>query len=99
MKAIIKSGGLQYIVEESATIFLEKLDAAEGEEYTFKEVLLVGNKIGNPLVEGALVKGVVQKQGKKKKIVVYRHNPKSTHKRKLGHRQLYTRVLITEIQA
>lgn len=99
MKAVIKSGGLQYVVEEGSTIFLEKLDIAEGAECVFKEVLLVGDRIGEPFVEGAEVRGVVQKQGKKKKIVVYRHNPKSTHKRKLGHRQLYTRVLITKIKA
>ncbi|WP_029513341.1 50S ribosomal protein L21 [Mycoplasmopsis primatum] len=98
MIAIIETGGKQIIVKEGETIFIEKVDAVEGSKFTFDKVLLVGDKIGKPYVKGAKVVGEVQKQGKAKKIVVYRHNAKSTHKRKLGHRQPYTRVKITKIE-
>lgn len=95
MKAIIKTGGKQLLVKKDDIIFIEKIDGNEGDKISFDQVLLFGDKIGKPLVKGALVEGIIQKQGKSKKIVVYRHNAKSTHKRKLGHRQPYTRVLIT----
>ncbi len=94
--AIIKAGGKQLKVVENDTIFIEKIDGDVNQEVNF-EVLLVNNQIGRPLVPGAKVVGIIQKQGKQKKIVVYRHNAKSTHKRKYGHRQPYTRVLITKI--
>ncbi|WP_029906153.1 50S ribosomal protein L21 [Mycoplasmopsis opalescens] len=97
MKAIIETGGKQILVEEGQTIFIEKIEGAEGSKVTFDKVLLVGEKIGKPYVEKAKVEGLIQKQGKAKKIIVYRHNAKSTHKRKLGHRQPYTRVNITSI--
>ncbi|VEU59392.1 50S ribosomal protein L21 [Mesomycoplasma neurolyticum] len=98
MFAIIKTGGKQLLVKKDDTIFIEKINVEEGKEVVFDEVLLVGSKIGTPFVSNASVKGVVEKQGKSKKIIVYRHNAKSTHKRKLGHRQPYTRVKITEIK-
>lgn len=98
MFAIIKTGGKQIIVKKDETIFVEKLEGKEGDKVTFSEVLMVGDKLGKPLVEGASVNGVIEKQGKQKKIVVYRHNAKSTHKRKYGHRQPYTRVKITEVK-
>ncbi|WP_033161038.1 50S ribosomal protein L21 [[Mycoplasma] collis] len=99
MFAIIKTGGKQLLIKKDDTIFIEKLDVEEGREVVFDEVLLVGSKVGTPFVQNAVVKGIVEKQGKSKKIIVYRHNAKSTHKRKLGHRQPYTRVKITEIKA
>ncbi|MCP4337208.1 MAG: 50S ribosomal protein L21 [Mycoplasma sp.] len=98
MFAIIKTGGKQIIVKENDIIYIEKVDIEEGKKITFKEVLVLGDKIGKPLVSGASVEGVVEKQGKQKKIVVYRHNQKSTHKRKYGHRQPYTRVKITGLK-
>ncbi|CAL59255.1 50S ribosomal protein L21 [Mycoplasmopsis agalactiae] len=97
MIAIIETGGKQILVKEGETIFIEKIEGAEGSKVTFDKVLLLDNKIGKPYVESAKVIGEIQKQGKAKKIVVYRHNAKSTHKRKLGHRQPYTRVKITGI--
>ncbi|QDY87060.1 50S ribosomal protein L21 [Mycoplasma anserisalpingitidis] len=98
MKAIIETGGKQLLVEVDQTIFIEKIEGNEGDNVTFDKVLLVDSKIGQPYLTGASVTGVIEKQGKAKKIVVYRHNAKSTHKRKLGHRQPYTRVKITEIK-
>ena len=98
MLAIIKTGGKQLLVKKDDVIFIEKIEGKEGDKITFNEVLLVGDKVGTPLVNGASVTGVIEKQGKSKKIIVYRHNAKSTHKRKLGHRQPYTRVKIQEIK-
>ncbi|QSF13670.1 50S ribosomal protein L21 [Mycoplasma sp. Mirounga ES2805-ORL] len=98
MIAIIETGGKQILVKKDQTIFIEKIEGKEGSEVTFENVLLVDNKVGKPFVKGAKVTGEIQKQGKAKKIVVYRHNAKSTHKRKLGHRQPYTRVLIKKIE-
>ena len=98
MFAIIETGGKQIKVAKDAIIFVEKLEGKEGESITFDKVLFVDNKIGKPYVEGASVTGVIEKQGKQKKIIVFRHNHKSTHKRKYGHRQPYTRIKITEVK-
>ncbi len=98
MFAIIKTGGKQIIVKKDDVIYIEKVEVEEGKKITFNEVLVMGDKIGKPLISGASVEGVVEKQGKQKKIVVYRHNQKSTHKRKYGHRQPYTRVKITGLK-
>ncbi|BAW18497.1 50S ribosomal protein L21 [Mycoplasmopsis bovigenitalium] len=97
MLAIIETGGKQILVKEGQTIFIEKIEGEEGSKVKFDKVLLVGDKIGKPYLEKAYVEGVIQKQGKSKKIIVYRHNAKSTHKRKLGHRQPYTRVEVQKI--
>ncbi|MBR3832491.1 MAG: 50S ribosomal protein L21 [Mycoplasmataceae bacterium] len=98
MIAIIKTGGKQLLVKKDDVIYIEKVEGNQGDKVTFSEVLLVDKKIGKPFVKGAVVSGIIEKQGKGKKIVVYRHNAKSTHKRKLGHRQPYTRVKIDEIK-
>lgn len=98
MFAIIQTGGKQLLVKKDDSIFIEKIEGQEGDQVVFDQVLCLGSKVGSPLVNGATVVGVIEKQGKQKKIVVYRHNAKSTHKRKLGHRQPYTRVKILELK-
>ena len=98
MIAIIKTGGKQLLVKKNDVIFVEKIEGKEGDKVNFDQVLLIGDKIGTPIVQGANVTGIIEKQGKSKKIIVYRHNAKSTHKRKLGHRQPYTRVNIEELK-
>ncbi|BBU47472.1 50S ribosomal protein L21 [Mycoplasmopsis felis] len=98
MLAIIETGGKQLLVREGQTIFIEKIEGEVGTKVNFDKVLLVDYKIGQPYLKNALVTGIIEKQGKAKKIVVYRHNAKSTHKRKLGHRQPYTRVKIESIK-
>lgn len=98
MLAIIKTGGKQLLVKKDDVIYVEKLDAKEGDKVSFEEVLLLGDKIGNPFVKGAKVEAQVEKQGKAKKIIIYRHNAKSTHKRKMGHRQPYTKLKITSVK-
>lgn len=98
MFAIIKTGGKQLLVKKDDVIFIEKIEGKEGDKVSFKEVLMHDKKIGKPFLDGVSVDGVIEKQGKQKKIVVYRHNAKSTHKRKYGHRQPYTRVKITGVK-
>ena len=102
MYAIIETGGKQIQVEKGASIFVEKLDVAEGETVTFENVLAYNDgkttKVGAPYVEGVKVTGKVEKQGKAKKIIIFKYKQKkgSTH-RKQGHRQPYTRILIEDI--
>ncbi|SEP93463.1 50S ribosomal protein L21 [Piscibacillus halophilus] len=102
MYAIIETGGKQIKVEEGQSVFIEKLDAEAGEEVTFDKVLFVGGdnvKVGSPVVEGATVTGKVEKQGKGRKITVFKYKPKKNYKRKQGHRQPYTKVTIEKINA
>ena len=101
MLAIIETGGKQYKVNEGDVIFVEKLDAAEGDKITFDRVLVVsdadGIKVGAPVVEGAAVTANVLKNGKAKKIYVMTYKSKKNEKRKMGHRQPYTKVQIEKI--
>ncbi|GAJ38227.1 50S ribosomal protein L21 [Saccharococcus caldoxylosilyticus] len=102
MYAIIETGGKQIKVEEGQEIYIEKIDAQEGETITFDKVLLVGGetvKIGNPTVEGATVTAKVQKHGRQKKIIVFKYKAKKNYRRKQGHRQPYTKVVIEKINA
>ncbi|MFV0425106.1 MAG: 50S ribosomal protein L21 [Bacilli bacterium] len=99
MFAIIQTGGKQYKVSEGDTIYIEKLEVEAGKKVTFDEVLMAGDKIGQPLVDGAVVEGVVEKHGKGKKIIVFKHKAKKGYKRKQGHRQPYTKVEIKKIKA
>ena len=101
MYAIIETGGKQYKVEEGSVIFVEKLEVAEGESVTFDKVLAVANgddlTIGTPVVAGAKVVGKVAKQGKAKKIYVFKMKRKKNYRRKIGHRQPFTKIEITKI--
>ena len=103
MHAIIETGGKQYKVAEGDTLFIEKLPVEAGEAVTFDKVLAVidGDKItvGTPVVEGAKVDGSVVKNGKGKKVIVFKYNPKKGSRRKQGHRQPYTKVTIGKIEA
>ena len=98
MKAVIRHGGKQYYVTERTVLFLEKIAANENDAVTFDEVLMLDDKIGNPLVKGATVSGKVLKQGKGKKITIYTYKQKgNSNRKKQGHRQPYTKVEITKI--
>jgi ribosomal protein L21 len=100
MYAVIKTGGKQIKVEAGDTIFVEKLDVEAGETYTFDKVLFVGGevtKVGAPYLEGATVSATVEKQGKSKKIIVYKYKPKKSYHKKQGHRQPYTKLIIDSI--
>ena len=100
MYAVIETGGKQYKVQQGDVVFIEKLDAEEGAAVTFDKVLVVGGddlKVGAPYVEGATVTATALKQGKAKKIIVYKYKPKKGYHKKQGHRQPYTKVEITAI--
>lgn len=97
MYAIFVTGGKQYRAEVGSEIFVEKLEVEAEQEVVFDQVLLVGDKVGQPYVEGAKVVGVVKKHGKAKKIIVYKYNSKKNYHKKQGHRQAYTKVVIKEI--
>ncbi|HBY90677.1 MAG: 50S ribosomal protein L21 [Ruoffia tabacinasalis] len=102
MYAIIKTGGKQVKVEEGQTIFIEKLDVNEGDTVTFDEVVLVGGedtKIGAPFVEGATVEATVEKQGRGKKVTIFKYRRRKDSHTKQGHRQPYTKVTINSINA
>lgn len=102
MYAIIVTGGKQYKVSEGDELFVEKLDAAEGEAVKFDKVLAVSGDntvIGTPVVEGASVDATVVKNGKAKKVIVFKYKPKKGSKTKQGHRQPYTKVKIEKINA
>jgi len=101
MYAIIETGGKQVKANLGETIFVEKLDVEEGSTYTFDRVLLVANDeavtVGNPYVLGATVTAKVEKQGKAKKIVVFHYRAKKNERKKQGHRQLYTKLVVEKI--
>jgi len=103
MYAVIETGGKQYKVQQGDVIYIEKLDASEGDVVKFDKVLLVSKEgglvLGSPLVAGATVSAKVEKQGKEKKIIVYKYKPKKNYSKKQGHRQPYTKVTIESIQA
>ena len=101
MKAIIVTGGKQYTVAEGDVLFVEKLNAEEAATVKFEQVLAIldgeNTKIGTPVVEGAKVEAKVVKNGKAKKITVFKYKAKKNEKKKIGHRQPYTKVEITKI--
>lgn len=103
MYAVILTGGKQYKVSEGDTLFIEKLNVEEGDAVTFDKVLMAGEgddvKVGAPLVEGATVEAKAVKNGKAKKIYVFKMKRKKNYRRKKGHRQPYTKVEITKINA
>ena len=102
MYAIIETGGKQIRVEVGQQIFVEKLEGEAESEITFDKVLLIGDKkatIGTPYVKGATVVGKIVKQGKSKKIRVFKYKNKHNYHRTRGHRQPYTCVVIESINA
>ena len=101
MQAVIVTGGKQYSVKEGDIIFIEKLNVEAEETVTFDQVLAVldgeNSKFGAPVVSGASVEAKVLKNGKGKKIHVLKYKAKKNEKKKIGHRQPYTKVEITKI--
>lgn len=102
MYAIIETGGKQYKVAEGEMVKVEKLEAGVGDKITLDQVLMIGDdngsKIGNPLVEGAKITAAVLEQGRGKKIVVYKYKKRKNERKKQGHRQAYTKLLIEKIE-
>ncbi|MCX7714277.1 MAG: 50S ribosomal protein L21 [Clostridia bacterium] len=103
MYAIIETGGKQYKVSEGDTIFVEKLDVEDGASYVFDKVLAISDgdnvRFGAPTVDGASVTANVVKNGKAKKIYVFKMKRKKNYRRKKGHRQPFTKLVIEKINA
>ena len=102
MYAVIRTGGKQYRVSEGQTLRVEKLPQAEGEAVSFAEVLMVGGdsfKVGQPTVAGAKVEAKVKSHYRGPKIIVFKFRRRKNYRRKNGHRQPYTDVVITGISA
>ena len=102
MYAIIKTGGKQYRVQQGDTLQVEKLEGEEGSEIQFNDVLMYSDgeqiKLGEPVIENAMVKAHIIDQGKKKKIIVFKYKRRKGYKRTRGHRQHYTAVKIDSIE-
>ena len=103
MQAIIVTGGKQYKVTEGDVLFIEKLEAEAGEAITFDQVLAIldgdNANFGAHTVEGASVEATVVKNGKGKKVRIFKYNPKKGYRKRQGHRQPYTKVQIGAIKA
>ncbi len=101
MYAIIETGGKQYRVSEGTICNVEKLDTGIGEEVVFDKVLLIKNEerteVGSPYLTGRKVSAKVLEHGKGKKIIVFKFKPKKNYRRKKGHRQPFTRIIIEKI--
>ena len=101
MYAIIETGGKQYKVQEGDVVFVEKLNAEEGDSVNFDKVLFMsddsGVTPGKPFIEGAKVEGKVLAHGKSKKVIVFKYKPKKNIRKKQGHRQPFTKVQIDKI--
>ena len=98
MKAIFVTGGKQYVVNENEELYVEKLNIESGKKVVFDEVLYVDGKVGTPTVKGAKVTAEVVKNGKQKKITVFHYRPKKKFRKKQGHRQPYTKIIIKKIE-
>lgn len=100
MNAVIKVGGKQYYVTEGSEIYVEKLNATEGDVVNFEQVLMLDGKVGSPYLTNATVSGEVVKNGKQKKIRIFKYKNKSrANRRTQGHRQPYTKIKITKVSA
>ena len=101
MYAIIATGGKQYRVSEGDTIYVEKLEKEVGEIVSFPVMMLSGEtiEVGSPFINGASVTGKIVKHGKGEKIIIFKYKSKKNYRRKAGHRQPFTQVEITGINA
>ena len=97
MYAIFVVGGKQYRAQAGDVLYVEKLEGEAGAEVVFDQVLIAGDKIGQPYIEGAKVTGTIEKQGLGKKIVVFKYKSKKNERKKQGHRQAYTKLVVESI--
>ena len=102
MYAIVETGGKQYQVEEGRYLDVELLDGEKDSKVVFDKVVMIVNgkksKVGQPYVAGASAEGTIVKHDKDKKIIVYKQRPKKGYRRKQGHRQGFTRVMISKVR-
>ena len=98
MKVVVETGGKQYYVEEGSIIFVEKIDAKEGSTVTLPNVLMADGISGRPYLTNVKVTAKVLKQGKDKKIKVFKYVQKNNYHKTQGHRQPYTKLEIEAIE-
>ena len=98
MKVVLETGGKQYYVEEGSIIFVEKIDAPEGSIVTLPNVLMANGVSGRPYLTSVKVSATVLKQGKGKKVKVFKYVQKNNYHKTQGHRQPYTKLEITKIE-
>ena len=102
MFAIVETGGKQYQVEEGRYLDVELLDGEKDSKIVFDKVVMIVNgkksKVGQPYVQGASAEGTIVKHDRAKKVIVYKQRPKKGYRRKQGHRQGFTRVMISKIR-
>jgi large subunit ribosomal protein L21 len=100
--AILETGGKQYKVSPGETLRVEKLPGSRGDSLVFDKVMAVSSdgdiKVGNPYVEGAIVKGTIVRQGKARKIRVFKYRAKTNYRRRYGHRQAFTEVRVDSVE-
>jgi large subunit ribosomal protein L21 len=103
MYAIIATGGKQYRVQEGDIVYVEKLDAEVDSTVEFKEIVALSAEgklsVGKPVIDGASVSAKVMSHGKEKKVIIFKYKPKKDYRKKQGHRQPYTKVVIEKINA
>ncbi|HKM17990.1 MAG: 50S ribosomal protein L21 [Firmicutes bacterium] len=103
MYAVVETGGKQYKVAEGDVIYIEKLAAPVGEQVVLDRVLLVSKdgevEVGTPTVANARVTAKVEDHGKGKKVIVFKYKPKKNYRKKTGHRQPFTKLVIEKIEA
>lgn len=102
MYAIVETGGKQYQLEEGRYVDIEKLDEGLDSKVTFDKIVMLVNgkksKVGQPYVLNASVEGVIVKQDRTKKVLVYKQRAKKGYRKKQGHRQCFTRVMVNKIR-
>ena len=102
MYAIVETGGKQYQMEEGKYLKVELLDGEKDSKVVFDKIVMLANgkksKVGQPYVKGASVEGTILAHDKEKKIIVYKQRPKKGYRKKQGHRQGFTKVMVTKIR-
>jgi large subunit ribosomal protein L21 len=100
--AIVETGGKQYRVSPGETLRVEKLPGTRGDSLVFEKVLAVSDsgslRVGNPYLEGTTVKGTIVRQGKARKVLVFKYRAKTNYRRRYGHRQQFTEVRIDSVE-
>ena len=103
MYAVFTAGGKQYKASEGDVLYIEKLNAEAGSTVKFEEVLLIGDDgnvtVGDPFVKGAYVEATLDKNGKGKKVRVFKMKPKKGYRKRIGHRQPYSKITVTAVKA
>ena len=98
MYAVVRTGGKQYKIVENDVVSVEKIEGAVGDKFEISDVLMVGSKIGAPLVAGAKVLAEIVRQFRDEKVIIFKKRRRHNYRRKKGHRQYLTEIKITAIQ-